>query len=118
MNIQRFGSVVGVKEDQVEEYKRLHADVWPEVLAIIKTAHISNYSIYLRRLPDGNMYLFSYMEYTGNDFASDMAALADEPKTQEWWDACMPCHEPLPDRLDGEWWASMEEVFHFDTFSE
>ncbi|MGW8256473.1 MAG: L-rhamnose mutarotase, partial [Thermoguttaceae bacterium] len=29
----RYGSVVRLRTDKVEEYKRLHASVWPEVLA-------------------------------------------------------------------------------------
>ena len=24
------------------------------------------------------------------------------------------CQDPLPDRAEGEWWATMEEVFHQD----
>lgn len=111
---QRYGMVLGLKDDKIDEYRRLHAAVWPEVLAMIKTCHIQNYSIYLRRLPDGNHYLFSYFEYTGHDFAADMAAMAADPITQKWWGECMPCQEPLPDRDDGDWWASMDEVFHQD----
>ena len=39
-------------------------------------------------------YLFSYFEYTGSDFAADMAKLAADPTTQRWWEVCKPCHEP------------------------
>ncbi len=112
--MQRYGSVIGLRAEKLEEYKRLHAAVWPDVLAMIRRCNIRNYSIYLRKLPDGKHYLFSYMEYTGDDFAGDMAAMAADPKTQEWWAVCKPCQEPLPDRPEGEWWAPMEEVFHCD----
>jgi len=27
---------------------------------------------------------------------------------------CLPCQKPLENRASGEWWASMEEVFHLD----
>jgi L-rhamnose mutarotase len=77
-------------------------------------AHIRNYSIYLRRLPDGNHYLFSYLEYAGSDYKADMAKLAANPKFREWWKLTDPCQQTLPDRAPGEWWASMEEVFHQD----
>ena len=53
-------------------------------------------------------------EYHGTDFAADMAKMAADPKTQEWWAVCMPCQEPLETRAEGEWWARMEEVFHLD----
>lgn len=112
--MQRYGSVLGLRADKVERYKELHAAVWPAVLAMIKSCHIRNYSIYLRKLPDGKHYLFSYFEYIGDDFAADCAKMAADPVTQQWWGECIPCQEPLPDRAEGEWWAGMEEAFHCD----
>ena len=112
--MSRYGSVVCLKDEMIAEYKELHAAAWPEILEMISTCNIRNYSIFMRKLPDGKHYLFSYFEYTGNDFEGDMAEMAGDPMTQKWWDVCKPCHEPLPDREDGEWWASMEEVFHWD----
>ena len=112
--MKRYGSVVQVKPDKLQEYVRLHEDVWPDVLKMITQCNIRNYSIYLRKLPDGQHYLFSYFEYVGKDFAADMATMAADPTTQRWWAVCKPCHEPFPDRAEGEWWAGMEEVFHHD----
>jgi len=112
--MKRYGSVLALKEEKIPYYKELHAAVWPDVLAMIKACNIQNYSIYLRKLPDGKHYLFSYFEYTGEDFAADCAKMAADPTTQKWWDECMPCPEPLPDRAEGEWGADMEEVFHQD----
>jgi len=43
-----------------------------------------------------------------------MAKMAADPRTQEWWRLADPLHEPLLDRADGEWWATMREVFHTD----
>jgi len=112
--MKRYGSVIEIKEDKIEEYKRLHADAWPDVLKMISDCNIRNYSIFLRKLPDGKHYLFSYFEYVGDDFAADGAKMAADATTQQWWDVCKPCHVPLPDRAEGEWWADMEEVFHCD----
>jgi L-rhamnose mutarotase len=112
--MQRYGSVIGIKPDKLEEYRHLHAAVWPNVLNMIRQCHIQNYSIYLRKMPDGQFYLFSYFEYAGNDFPGDMERMAADPETQRWWAACKPCHQPLSDRIAGEWWASAEEVFHCD----
>jgi L-rhamnose mutarotase len=112
--VKRYGSVIALRPEKIEEYTKLHSAVWPDVLKMIKQCHIRNYSIYLRRLPDGRHYLFSYFEYTGRDFAADMAKMAADPATQRWWAVCKPCHEPFADRGPDEWWASMEEVFHLD----
>jgi L-rhamnose mutarotase len=32
--MQRMGSVVGLKAEKIDEYKQLHADVWPGVFFI------------------------------------------------------------------------------------
>lgn len=105
--MQRYGMVIGVRPEKLDEYKKLHAAAWPDVLAKITECHIRNYSIYHK---DG--YLFSYFEYHGDDFAADMAKMAADPTTQKWWELCEPCQKPLETRREGEWWAQMEEVFH------
>ena len=112
--VQRYGMVLGVKKEKIDEYKKLHAEVWPGVLKMITECNIQNYSIYLRKLPDGKHYLFSYFEYTGDDFDADMAKMAADPTTQKWWSVCEPCQVPFEDRAEGEWWTAMEEVFHHD----
>lgn len=109
--MQRMGMCIGLAADRIGEYKRLHAAVWPEVLAKIAECGIRNYTIFLRE-PEN--LLFSYWEYHGTDFAADAARMAADPRTQEWWAVCGPCQAPLPTRKDGEWWAGMEEVFHTD----
>jgi len=101
--------VIRVRPEKLEEYKKLHTAVWPDVLDMIKKCNIGNYSIYHK---DG--FLFSYFEYGGTDFEADMAKMSVDPTTQKWWDICKPCQEPLETRAEGEWWATMEEVFHTD----
>ncbi len=107
--MERYGMVIGVKLDKLEEYKRLHAAVWPGVLDMIRKCNIRNYSIYYK---DG--FLFSYFEYVGDDYQADMAQMAADPTTQKWWELCDPCQEPLETRGEIEKWARMEEVFHLD----
>ncbi len=110
--MDRYGMVIKLREDKIDQYKALHAAVWPDVLEMIADCHIRNYSIYLRKLDDGEHYLFSYFEYVGDDFEGEMAKMAADPTTQEWWSHCMPCQAPLSDVAEGQWWADMEEVFH------
>lgn len=112
--MKRYAMIIELKSENLEEYKKLHADVWPDVLDMIKQCNIRNYSIYLRRLPDGKHYLFSYFEYVGNDFEADMAKMAADETTQKWWDVCKPLQQPFPDLDKDQWWADMEEVFHCD----
>jgi L-rhamnose mutarotase len=107
--MKRYGQVIGVKPEAFERYKIYHSAVWPEVLDMIKQCNMQNYSIFHK----DNM-LYAYFEYTGNDFASDMAKMAEHPKTQEWWSIMEPMQAPVGTRKKGEWWADMDEVFHLD----
>jgi L-rhamnose mutarotase len=107
--MKRVGSVIGIRPEAVAEYKRLHAVVWPDVLRQIKASHIANYTIFLRE-PEN--LLFSYFEYEGADYDADMAAMAADPRTQEWWAICGPLQKRLDTNREGEWWGSMEEIFH------
>ena len=110
----RYAGVIGLRAEKIAEYKELHAAIWPEVAKAVRDANIRNYSIYLKKLPDGNYCLFSYFEYVSDDFASDMAKLSDNADVRRWWSVTEPCQAPFDDRKPGEWWASMEEVFHYD----
>ena len=107
--MQRMGLCIGLKPEVIPEYTKIHAAVWPEVLAAITKANIRNYSIFLRE-PE-NM-LFAYWEYHGTDFAADAAIMAQNPAMQKWWTICDPMQVPLTTRAEGEWWARMVEVFH------
>jgi len=107
--MQRYGSVIKLKPEKLDDYKKLHANAWPEVLHMIQACNIHNYSIYFK---DG--FLFSYFEYDGEDYEADMQMMAADPNTQAWWKLTDPCQEPLETANPGEWWASMEEFFHMD----
>ncbi len=107
--MRRMGQLIKLKPEAIAEYERLHANVWPEVLATISACNIRNYSIFRH-----GTWLFAYFEYVGEDFAADMRKMAADPKTQEWWTYTDPLQEPLEERAEGEWWASMKEIFHTD----
>ncbi len=112
--VQRFGSVIGLKRESVDRYVELHAAVWPTVQKQISGSNIQNYSIYMGELDDGNLYLFSYFEYTGDDFKADMARMAKDPETQRWWKETDPLQIPQKNRAEGDHWLAMKEVFHQD----
>jgi L-rhamnose mutarotase len=79
---------------------------------MIKDCHIQNYSIFEREI-GGKTYLFSYLEYTGNDFEEDMKKMAADPATQQWWKETDPCQSPLPDAAaKGKIWSDAKEVFY------
>lgn len=112
--VQRFGRVVGLNRETKDQYVILHAHVWPEVLKQIRDSNIRNYSIFMGELDDGQLYLFSYFEYVGDDFDTDMQAMANDPVTREWWKLTDPLQKRVKDTPTGEQWKPFEKVFHTD----
>lgn len=109
--MRRFGQVLGLDPLHLDEYRRRHARVWPEVLRALSEAGIRNYSIFHF---EGR--LFGYYEYVGppDEYERRMEALKRAPRMREWWDLMEPMQRPLEGRAPGAWWAEMEEVFHHD----
>jgi L-rhamnose mutarotase len=111
--VQRFGMVIGLKREKADRYNDLHAHPWPEVNAMIKKCNIRSYSIYECEI-EGKLYLFSYFEYVGDDFAKDMALMAADPKIKEWWAETDPCQIRMPGTPEGQQWMKIKEVYHLD----
>ncbi len=107
--MQRFGQIIKVRPEKEAYYKELHANAWKGVLDKITECNIRNYSIFLR---DG--FLFAYFEYVGQDFEADMAKMAEDATTQEWWAECKPCQQPIDTASTDEWWVNMEQVFFYE----
>lgn len=108
-DVRRVASVIRLAPESVAEYERLHAAVWPAVLEQISSSNIRNYSIYRYGL-----LLFSYFEYVGDNMESDMAAMGDDPTTQEWWAVCKPLQRTVDEVVGDEWWHEIPEIFHHD----
>ncbi len=109
MSVTRVASVIRLRPEKEAEYRALHENVWPGVLATLRENGVSNYSIFLR---DGT--LFSYLEFRGDDLDAAMARIAEDDTTREWWLLTDPCQQRLDSASDSEWWAGAEELFHVD----
>ncbi|MEO9167884.1 MAG: L-rhamnose mutarotase, partial [Aestuariivirga sp.] len=102
--LRRMGMVVAVRPEKIAEYRRLHAEPWPEMNQALNAAHIHNYSIYLRE-PEN--LLFGYWEYSGSDFEADMKALGEMALTKRWLALTDPCQKRLDSAAKDEWWSMM-----------
>ncbi len=108
---QRYGSIIGIEKENILVYTQMHAVVWPGVIAQIEACNIRNYSIFLGQIKDGSYLLFSYFDYIGDDFDTDMKNIASEV-TMKWWEYTDPLQRKLSIRKEGEHWSSMKEVFN------
>ena len=105
----RMGMCNRLRPEKAAEYKALHAQAWPTVLATISACNIRNFSIFLRE-PEN--LLFAYWEYDGEDLVSDLAKMKADETTQRWWKLTDPCQQPYESRVAGENWAGMNEIFY------
>jgi len=113
---KRICQIIKIKPEKLEEYKELHANVWPNVLAKMTKYHIEDYSIHL--IPELNL-LVANLKYTGDDWATDSEAMRNDPDNHEWWKVTDALQESLVPGSTGStdkkgWWRDLEEVFRFD----
>jgi L-rhamnose mutarotase len=104
--MKRVCFVLQVKPECVEEYKRSHREVWPEMLDALRETGWSNYSLFLR--PDGM--LVGYLET--EDFERARSEMAKREVNKRWqremFDFFVQPDGSLPDRA----MEPLEEVFH------
>ncbi|MDT0303569.1 L-rhamnose mutarotase [Streptomonospora wellingtoniae] len=105
--MQRVCFLLKVKPDRLEEYRRRHAELWPEMRAALSEAGWHNYSIFCRE--DG--LLVGYVE-TAN-FAAAQEAMAATAVNARWQAEMAPFFEGLDGRPD-EGMVPLTEVFHLD----
>jgi L-rhamnose mutarotase len=105
--VQRVAFRLWVQPDKLEEYTRLHREVWPDLLADLRAAGIRNYSIFA----DGPE-LFAYLEC--DDWAAVNVALARSDANRRWQQLmrgylATPVDPDAPEPL-----RLLDEVFHMD----
>jgi L-rhamnose mutarotase len=106
--MQRIGFVLKVKKDKLDEYKRRHREVWPEMQEALRRTGWGNYSLFLRE--DG--LLFGYLETP--DFEAARAGMAATEVNARWQAEMAPFFEQLEGQRPDEGMLPLEEVFHLD----
>lgn len=105
----RVGFLLKVKEERIEEYKKHHEAVWPEMLAALRQTGWHNYSLFMKE--DGT--LFGYFE-TPDSFQSALDGMSKEEINTKWQDFMAPYFESLEGAHADEVMVELEEVFHLD----
>ena len=107
--MKRIGIVLKVRKDKIEEYKKAHENVWPEMKEALSRTGWHNYSLFMRE--DGT--LFGYFE-TPVDFATALKGMEAEAINEKWQAAMAPFFEALEGKRADESMLVLEEVFHID----
>jgi L-rhamnose mutarotase len=105
--MKRVGFILKVKQDKIEEYKRHHEQVWPEMLEALRAAGWHNYSLFMA--DDG--LLFGYFE-TPVDLATANAHMAGTEVNTRWQEFMTPYFESPNNARPDQMLVELQEVFH------
>ena len=86
-----------------QEYKKRHAEIWPELAALLKERGVSNYFIYF---DEETHILFAVQELDGEGSQD----LGREAIVQRWWAFMADIMETHPDHSPVS--IPLEQVFH------
>ena len=107
--MQRVGFMLRVRPDRIEDYRRLHNPIWPELTAALRAAGMRNYTLWLA--PDGVE--FGYLEC--DDWAAVCARLADDPTHTRWQEMMREyLLSPQDDAHAGQPVVMLENVFRLE----
>lgn len=104
--MRRVCFLLRVRADRIEEYRRRHAAVWPEMLDALSAAGWHNYSLFLRE--DG--LLVGYLET--EDFAAARRAMEETEVNARWQAEMGEFFEALDGSRPDEAMTPLTEVFH------
>lgn len=106
--MKRVGFLLKVKEDLIEEYKKRHEKVWPEMRDALSRHGWHNYSLFIR---DDGM-LFGYFE-TPDSFRAALDGMEGEEINERWQKDMAPFFEGTGLHAD-QMMEELVEVFHLD----
>jgi L-rhamnose mutarotase len=106
--MRRVCFLLKVRQDRLEEYRRAHGRVWPEVLDALRETGWHNYSLFLRE--DG--LLIGYLET--DDFAAALAGMAAIDVNARWQNEMAPYFEDLDGAAPDSGMVPLTEIFHLD----
>jgi L-rhamnose mutarotase len=110
--MRSFAQALDLKDDPalIRRYLELHRRVWPEVVEALRAVGIHRMKIYLL-----GTRLFMYAEaLDGFDPRRDYQAYLRNPRCREWDDLMRHMQQPAPGAPEGQWWATMQEVFDLE----
>jgi L-rhamnose mutarotase len=107
--MKRVGFLLKVKPDKIEEYKKHHENVWPEMQEALRRTGWHNYTLFIRE--DG--LVFGYFE-APVDFKTALESIQQEEVNPRWNEFMDPYIEKLPDFAVDESIIELEEYFHLD----
>lgn len=107
--MQRFVKTLRLVDnpEAIAEYKRVHDEIWPEIVEGIRQVGISTMDIYLL----GNLAVMIMEVADGIDADAAMSRLAGLPRQDEWERYVSKFQQCLPDDTSAGKWKQMDCIF-------
>ena len=107
--MQRVGFLLKVKQDKVQEYRKMHEDVWPELLDALSRSGWHNYTLFIQ--DDGT--IFGYCE-VDESLQASVDGIANEEVNLRWGEKFAPYFEIPPGSTPDQSMVELEQYFHMD----
>ena len=101
---KRFGFKMKLKPGCLDEYRKRHEEIWPELKKLLKESGISDYSIFFDFATN---ILFAVQKINGEAGSQE---LGNKPIVKKWWAYMKDLMETNPD--DSPKSTELPEVFH------
>ncbi|PRY88740.1 L-rhamnose mutarotase [Donghicola tyrosinivorans] len=102
--MQKYAFRMTLNEGQLDEYRRRHDEIWPELVTLLKDAGVEDYSIHY----DADTRALFGVLWRRDDHG--MADLPAHPVMQKWWAHMADIMETYPDNEPVA--VPLETVFH------
>jgi L-rhamnose mutarotase len=106
--MKRIGFRLNLRPDLIDEYKRRHREVWPEMQEALRRNGWHNYSLFIN--DDGT--LFGYFE-TPESLQAALDGMSHEEVNERWQAEMTPFFEGTGGPADTQM-EELIEVFHLD----
>ena len=103
--LKHYAFMLHLREGAADAYEKAHREVWPEMLALLKSAGISEYSIYRRDK-------LLILTLRAADFEATWSRIDNDPVNLRWQQAMAPLFTPMEPVWTGERFQMMQEVFY------
>jgi len=104
--MEKYAFKMKVHPGKAAEYRKRHDEIWPELLALLHEAGVSDYSIYL---DDDTNTLFGVLRRRDGH---SMDSLPQHPVMRRWWDHMADIMETRPDHEPVA--VPLRPMFHMD----
>jgi len=104
--MERLAFKMYLNEGQKEEYKKRHDELWPELRQLLKSAGVSEYSIFL---DEETNILFAFQKVSGDGGSQN---LGQTEIVQKWWSFMADIMKTNKDNSPVT--VPLEEVFYME----